>query len=104
MKKIIVLAGTAALSACAVFHETPSGPTALADGAQAGMWSSKQPNEVNACLARIQAVAISSDRGTPLRFQVDRANEKQTRYVTQVSIFGDVSSNKPEARAATSCL
>lgn len=89
------------LAACA---STPHGPTPLADAAEAGMWSSKTPEAVRSCIAEVQAKAAPERVGQPLRFEVDAADPKKTRYKTMVSVFGDVSSNMSEAAAAASCL
>jgi hypothetical protein len=102
MRNLIVLSGMVLLTGCA--PDAVRGPTSLAKAAEAGMWSSRSPKAVQACLADVEASAIAPETGQPLRFQVDPADPRKTRYKTIVTVFGDVSSNKPEAEAAASCL
>lgn len=100
MKSFALLSSLLFVSACS--SGTVQGPTALADGATAGMWSIKPPEEVAACLAGIQTG--TQGPGTPLKFEALPADPRKTRYATVVMVYGDVSSHLDAAEAAAGCL
>lgn len=90
----LTLAGLA-LAACASGTGEPS---VLADGAVTGLWSSREPADVEACIGRLVGPEASS------RYKVMAADRQKTAFVTTVSVMSPTTDTAMDQAITRQCL
>jgi len=98
MKLVVAFSAALLATGCAIGSHVVA-PTALAEGAATGMWTSRPTDEVRTCVERVLAATPSR-----YRYEVTANDPAKTHMITTVSGFTDGNEDPVAVRIAAACL